>query len=261
MINGTTYYQVLGVLATAEDIVINAAYRSLALKYHPDKWRGDDEVAHNKMIEITSAYATLKDKSKRKEYDEELRRRHQSNAASELGDENADFSDLYSEQNSAWELANKFYPDLAGIYEHLKHTSAVLAYTYKGTLIETKGFEKRVEIARKLEGAFLISYFGNDENVICLAKVLIAGSQRDAAKYLNDIVSVMGKSVSVEEIYLKVKEKYPDVAKIWSFPEIKFYKLTTKLQSAARNDIFLSDLDKKSNTLAKEHAPWWFDRI
>ena len=31
------YYKILGVLDNAEDIVIKAAYRALAQKYHPDK--------------------------------------------------------------------------------------------------------------------------------------------------------------------------------------------------------------------------------
>jgi len=32
------HYQILGVIQDAEDIVIKAAYRALAQRYHPDKW-------------------------------------------------------------------------------------------------------------------------------------------------------------------------------------------------------------------------------
>ena len=42
-------YQILGVLDTAEDIVIRAAYKALAQKYHPDKWSGDVGEATLKM--------------------------------------------------------------------------------------------------------------------------------------------------------------------------------------------------------------------
>ena len=36
------YYCILGVIKSAEDIVIKAAYRALAQKYHPDKFEGDE---------------------------------------------------------------------------------------------------------------------------------------------------------------------------------------------------------------------------
>ena len=37
----TDFYQILGVLPDAEQIVITAAYRALASRYHPDRWAGD----------------------------------------------------------------------------------------------------------------------------------------------------------------------------------------------------------------------------
>jgi len=62
------YYQILGVLDDAEDIVIRAAYKALAQKYHPDKWSGDVNFATGKMTEINEAYDVLSDKTKRAEY-------------------------------------------------------------------------------------------------------------------------------------------------------------------------------------------------
>ena len=50
------YYQTLGVLDDAEDIVIRAAYRALAQKYHPDKWRGGKEEAKYCFEIIHSGY-------------------------------------------------------------------------------------------------------------------------------------------------------------------------------------------------------------
>ena len=238
MINGKTYYQVLGVLGTAEDLVIKAAYRSLSLKYHPDKWLNNPTAANKKMTEINAAYVTLGDATKRKKYDDELEQRYQSDAASDLGEENGDFADLYSEQNTAWDLANTFYPDLNKLHQHLNHTSAALAYIYKITLIENKSFEKRSEFAVKLESDFLKRFFGEDEDVICLAKVLIAGNRRDAAKYLNQIVKVMGTSVLIKPIYRRITEKYPDILKIWNLNEVKSLKLTKQLREAAKYEAF-----------------------
>jgi DnaJ-class molecular chaperone len=37
------YYKILGVIPTAEMIIIKAAYRALSQKYHPDKNRDEAE--------------------------------------------------------------------------------------------------------------------------------------------------------------------------------------------------------------------------
>ena len=63
------YYRILGVLDDAEDIVIKAAYKALAQRYHPDKWAGDKDEATRRMSDINEAYAVLSDPVKRNEYD------------------------------------------------------------------------------------------------------------------------------------------------------------------------------------------------
>jgi curved DNA-binding protein CbpA len=35
------YYAILGVLPTADEVVIRAAFRALSQKYRPDKWSGE----------------------------------------------------------------------------------------------------------------------------------------------------------------------------------------------------------------------------
>ena len=62
------YYEVLGVEKNADKSSIKKSYRSLAMKYHPDRNPGDDGTAE-KMKEINEAYAVLSDAQKRQVYD------------------------------------------------------------------------------------------------------------------------------------------------------------------------------------------------
>jgi molecular chaperone DnaJ len=61
-------YEVLGVSQDADASSIKAAYRRLALRYHPDRNPGDKE-AEERFKEISQAYAILRDPDARARYD------------------------------------------------------------------------------------------------------------------------------------------------------------------------------------------------
>lgn len=65
---GKDYYKLLGVSRSASAEEIKKAYRKLALKYHPDRNKGD-KGAEAKFKEISEAYAVLSNAEKRKQYD------------------------------------------------------------------------------------------------------------------------------------------------------------------------------------------------
>jgi molecular chaperone DnaJ len=62
------YYEVLGVSRGASDAELKAAFRKLAMKYHPDRNPGDRDCEH-RFKEINEAYDVLKDGDKRAAYD------------------------------------------------------------------------------------------------------------------------------------------------------------------------------------------------
>jgi curved DNA-binding protein len=62
------YYKTLGVDKNATPEAIKKAYRQMALKYHPDRNKGDKE-AEEKFKEINEAYAVLSDADKKRQYD------------------------------------------------------------------------------------------------------------------------------------------------------------------------------------------------
>ena len=62
------YYEVLGVDKNATEDQIKKAYRTIAIKYHPDRNPGNKE-AEEKFKEAAEAYDVLHDPQKRQQYD------------------------------------------------------------------------------------------------------------------------------------------------------------------------------------------------
>ena len=62
------YYKILGLNKSASPEDIKKAYRKLAMKYHPDRNKGN-KIAEEKFKEISEAYAVLSDSEKKKQYD------------------------------------------------------------------------------------------------------------------------------------------------------------------------------------------------
>src|SRR5690242_15068966 len=63
----TDYYALLEVPIDAEPSAIKAAFKKLALQYHPDVYAGSD--ANERMSQLLQAYQTLNDPIERKQYD------------------------------------------------------------------------------------------------------------------------------------------------------------------------------------------------
>ena len=63
------YYEILSVSRNATDSELKAAYRKLALKYHPDR-NPNDQTAEEKFKEAAEAYEVLRDPQKRSLYDQ-----------------------------------------------------------------------------------------------------------------------------------------------------------------------------------------------
>ena len=66
-------YTILGVAPNATDDEIKKVYRSLAMRYHPD--RNDAPGAEVRFKSITKAYEILSDRAKRDEYNQSVNHR------------------------------------------------------------------------------------------------------------------------------------------------------------------------------------------
>lgn len=201
------YYAILGVLPTAEDVVIRAAYKALAQRYHPDRFEGAPQEAHRRMSELNEAYAVLSDPGKRKKYND-LRGSNTQAGDSYFNDNAEDAPPSYDPLESDWAIALKYCPDLGELDSHLSKISWRLAYSYKAYLLETKSFDNRIKLAEDMERQFLELYFGENKEIIAFARELIMSGHKLAAKSLNKAVSVLGRGAEPRKVIYTIKSEH-----------------------------------------------------
>lgn len=100
------YYALLGIRKNASSTDIRAAYRRLAMKWHPDRWASDPGAtgeAKQRFQRIQEAYSVLSDKGKRAMYDAGL--------FDPLDDDDQDFSDFMQEMLVMMDSVKNEKPD------------------------------------------------------------------------------------------------------------------------------------------------------
>ena len=93
------FYEILGVSKNANNDEIKKSYRKLAMKYHPDRNKGD-KAAEKKFKEVSAAYDILKDPQKKASYDQfghDAFNQGGMGGAQGFGDFSGGFSDIFEE--------------------------------------------------------------------------------------------------------------------------------------------------------------------
>jgi len=105
------YYEILGVPKNADAAAIKKAYRSMALKFHPDRVpEAEKKEAEEKFKEISEAYGVLSDSQKRQMYDQYGHSGIDQNYTSEDIFRGADFSSIFGEAGLG-DLFSQFFGD------------------------------------------------------------------------------------------------------------------------------------------------------
>lgn len=240
------YYAILGVLPTALDEVIRAAYKALVRLYHPDCFVGSKGEAHQKMCDLNEAYEILSDSEKRKEYDN-IRGNETQDAESLFGDKATDAQPEFDPLECDWKLAVDYIKDLKDLEERLSKFSWRLAYSFRANILETKSFNLRRRIASEMENEFLRTYFGSDSSIIEFARRLILAGYRSAAKSLNNAVRVLSDSIT-PLLFLRKN--------IDNFPELQSFLDSYDVQPPPRNkvDMLIQEILKRPNNPNMEHS-------
>ncbi len=120
------YYEILGVGRSATQDEIKKAYRKLAKQYHPDTQTGDEA----KFKEVTEAYETLNNSTKRGHYD---RFGHGFEGANASGQ---DFSDIFSDMFHSGGGIGDIFSDLFGGNRSSRSSSTMQNRPMKGETIQ-----------------------------------------------------------------------------------------------------------------------------
>jgi DnaJ domain len=203
------YYSVLGVLPSAELVVIKAAYRALCQMYHPDKYEGDKSHGEALLKEFNEAWSVLSDHEKRRAFDAQFAEGLGTFGESPIEHSTAaSFRKALLEAFPELETVTDYYADLWDIIEGLQHVSRQLASGFVAALLETKAFRERAELAETLSDIFFCSYFGKNEAILGFAKLVVGIGAKDAALELNKVVNTFGDGIEPSLIIPRIDQKY-----------------------------------------------------
>jgi curved DNA-binding protein CbpA len=212
------YYSILGVLPTAEDAVIRAAYKALAQRYHPDRNSSAD--AKERMAEINEAYGVLSDSAKRKAYDEARGDSPASDYETYQSGEEEVVDAFLNEIGEKWAMAVEYFPDAEDERRKLAKISKRLAFSYQLALLDTQKFAGASFLAAKMRDEFIATYFGDGWEMRDFVLLLIQFGRRDALLELNKVIKVLGTGKKAsKQIRERITEKYGIVTPVRDAPE------------------------------------------
>lgn len=190
------YYAVLGVLPSIDQSALQAVYRALIKKYHPDVFKGAKSEAEKITRELNEAYSVIGDEKRRAEYDSQRKEWEK-----DSGDYNTQYqSDSYPESEinemvEAWKYAVQYYPKAEEYRAELAKISSTLAFTFQIIVLQEKTFSVIGITKIALEKYFLERYFGKSKKIQDFAKEAILVGRLDVAKEVNKAIKYLGTPV------------------------------------------------------------------
>ena len=162
------YYAILGTIKSASPEEIKKAYRKVAIKYHPDKNKGD-KAAEAKFKEASEAYHVLSDKGRRTNYDQFGHAAFEG-AGGRGGFSNFDFTSAFSDV-----FGSDIFEDFFEGFEETRGRG-------RGRSSDFRGEDLRYDLSISLEDAYNgkkqeINFSSSDKCITCSGSGAEPGSK------------------------------------------------------------------------------------
>ena len=236
------HYAVLGLGPSAEQIVVKAAYRALAMEYHPDRV-GDDEATHKRMAEVNAAYEVLGDPDARSAYDEEY----------EEAQRRGKPPSMPPELPSDWDIAAEYYPEIQVASDELEIISPVLASAFRVEILRKRAFSVADRVLPK---KMLLDFFKREySDAKGIWDVLVA-------------LRLIGKDAAIERLLIECKITGVP-SRVWGLrgrdliselgvrmdPKKQWYQYGDEKPTAAR--LLMLKWVVRENYKGEGEPPWW----
>lgn len=198
--DASDHYQTLGLARHAEPAVVKAAYRALVSLYHPDRNPAPDAIERIQRINI--AHDVLSDPVRRQAYDATLL----GHATSGHAAPDDDGPDPLAER---WRLAAGFFPEIRSLHARLERLSVQMGDEFRLQLLQHQQFAQAPALAERLRTEFMGRHFGTDPALLDYAEQLLLAREIDAARFVSQVVSVLGNSVTVDSVREKIEKRFP----------------------------------------------------
>lgn len=202
------YYAILGVLPSVDGAVLQAVYRALAKKHHPDiTGNGNTEA----FLAIQEAYEVLSDPAKRARYDD-LRRQQDDKAGRYDQEASSDGPGTQAPMDEDWVIIEEYEPEVAAAEKMLRELSASLGDLFRNVMLTERKFGDADKTAARLRAEFLQTYFGSNKLFQDFAIELLAPpydkKRREAARELNKVVRALGNPSDPLGVIKRIRQKF-----------------------------------------------------
>ena len=214
------YYHILGLTleSNPSEELITSCYKALVKIFHPDVFNGDKKLGEEKIRDINEAYDVLKDKKKKKIYDEELK----SSLSKKEGNNKKDKSNEYQnyenfnakEFQKDWEVVLDVYPEIEEMRIYLAKFNTQLSFQFQVILITAKSYDKANKLKQTLLDNFLTIHFGNNKLIRDLAERIFVDGYPDLAVELSRYILVIGDK-DVNKLINAFFKKFPKAKKLY----------------------------------------------
>ncbi len=202
------YYAILGVLPSIDQAALQAVYRALLKKYHPDVFKGDKAEAERITRELNEAYSVLGNEHTRQKYDKE-----RESSETKSGDyprhsrADDDARDAFIQFSEAWLYISEYYPEAERYRKNLAKISSGLALEFQARLINKRLFSNLAADHDTLLELFLNQYFGTSRKIHYFVLEAIRDQRLDVAKEVNKAILYIGTPTEIEPFLYRVSKK------------------------------------------------------